>query len=107
MDKLWSSFEERSTEHDVDVEIVKELFFSTNKYKIGDIRELFNSWSIADLQSTAESIHYSTSEEDEVEESNLFGEASYYSNHPFRECLILQSIGDEMWKQCNRKKKFF
>lgn len=106
MEKLWSTFEERSTDNDVDVEIVKELFFSP-KHNIGQIRELFESWSIEDLQSTVDQIYYSSSMEDEAEVINQFGEADYYSHNPFRESAILQSIGDQMWSLCSRKKKFF
>lgn len=106
MDKLWSSFEERSTDKDLEVEIVSELFFST-KQNIGQIREFFDTWSIDDLKITAQEIYYSPTEENEAEEINHFGDDCYFARHPYREGVILQSIGDQMWNLCSRKKKFF
>lgn len=89
-----------------DVDIVSELYFSPAK-RLGEIRSQFNNWSTSELEQTFNSIYYSTTADEGVEEPNYFGEKSFVSYHPYRESLLSQTHADSMWSLCSRKKKFF
>ena len=106
MEKLWERMEKNSEVPADDVDIITTLYFSPYK-RLGEVRDMFDTWSISDLQSAADQIHWTTTDDEGATEETYYGERDEYTYHPVRESVIIQSHADTMWKLSSRRKKFF
>jgi len=105
MEKFWESIQ-IMPEPDLELELIHKLFDTPAK-TLGEIREIYDSYTSEQLMNLAYDFHYYTPADDGATEESDFGVPNEYTHCSLQETVTLRTLPKTIWNYGAKKKNFF